>query len=153
MFLTAGDLVEVLTGKPWEASIRTLVFNPLGMIRSNFSVDDSQKDSDFALPYTERKGKLAKIPFRNITNIGPAGSINSSVNEMAHWVMVHINNGKYKDVQVINPVTLNDRHSAHMPTGATSTRPDISPADYGLGRFIDTYRGHQRVEHGGRALR
>lgn len=149
MFLTAGYLVEVLTGKPWEDSIRTLVFNPLGMTRSNFSVVDSQKDSDFALPYTERDGKLVKIPFRNITNIGPAGAINSSVNEMAHWVMVHINNGKYRDAQVINPVTLNDMHSAYMPTGATSTRPDISPEDYGLGWFIDTYRGHQRVEHGG----
>ena len=149
MFLTAGYLVEVLTGKPWEDSVRTLVFNPLGMTRSNFSVDDSKKDSDFALPYDEREGKLVKIPFRNITNIGPAGAINSSVNEMAHWVMVHINNGKYKDAQVINPVTLNDMHAAYMPTGATSTRADISPADYGLGWFIDTYRGHQRVEHGG----
>jgi CubicO group peptidase (beta-lactamase class C family) len=149
MFLTAGYLVEVLTGKPWEDSVRALVFNPLGMTRSNFSVDDSQKDSDFALPYTEREGKLIKMPFRNITNVGPAGAINSTANEMAHWVMVHINNGKYKDQQVVNPVTLNDMHSAYMPTGETSTRPDISPADYGLGWFIDTYRGHQRVEHGG----
>jgi len=149
MFLTAGYLVEVLTGKPWEDSVRTLVFNPLGMTRSNFSVDDSQKDSDFALPYAERDGKLVKVPFRNITNIGPAGAINSSANEMAHWVTVHINNGKYKDAQVINPATLNDMHAAYMPTGGTSIRPDISPADYGLGWFIDTYRGHQRVEHGG----
>jgi CubicO group peptidase (beta-lactamase class C family) len=149
MFLTAGYLVETLTGKPWEDSVRSLVFNPLGMTRSNFSVADSQKDSDFALPYDEREGKLVKIPFRNITTVGPAGSINSSANEMAHWVMVHINNGKYKDAQVVNPVTLNDMHAAYMPTGNTSTRPDISPADYGLGWFIDTYRGHQRVEHGG----
>jgi CubicO group peptidase (beta-lactamase class C family) len=149
MFLTAGFLVQTLTGKPWEDSVRALVFDPLGMTRSNFSVDDSQKDSDFALPYAEREGKLVKIPFRNITNIGPAGSINSSVNEMAHWVMVHINNGKYRDAQVVNPVTLNDMHAAYMPTGELSTRPDISPADYGLGWFIDSYRGHQRVEHGG----
>ncbi len=149
MFLTAGYLVEVLTGKPWEDSVRSLVFGPLGMTRSNFSVADSQKDSDFAVPYEERDGKIVKIPFRNITNIGPAGAINSSVNEMAHWLMVHINGGKYKSRQVVNPVTLNDMHSAHMPTGGTTTRPDISPADYGLGWFIDTYRGHQRVEHGG----
>ena len=149
MFLTAGYLVEVLTGKPWEDSVRSLVFGPLEMARSNFSVADSEKDADFALPYTERDGKLVKIPFRNITTVGPAGAINSSVNEMAHWVMVHINNGKYKDTQVVNPVTLNDMHAAYMPTGATSTRADISADDYGLGWFINTYRGHQRVEHGG----
>jgi CubicO group peptidase (beta-lactamase class C family) len=149
MFLTAGYLVETLTGKPWEDSVRSLVFKPLGMTRSNFSVDDSRKDSDFALPYAEREGKLVQIPFRNITNIGPAGSINSSVNEMAHWVTVHINHGKYEGAQIVNPATLDDMHSAYMPTGKTSTRPDISPADYGLAWFIDTYRGHQRVQHGG----
>jgi CubicO group peptidase (beta-lactamase class C family) len=149
MFLTAGYLVEVLTGKPWEDSVRSLVFGPLEMTRSNFSVADSQKDADFALPYGEREGKIVKIPFRNITNIGPAGAINSSVNEMAHWVMVHINGGKYKDRQVVNPTTLEDMHSAYMPTGGTSTRADISPSDYGLAWFIDTYRGHRRVEHGG----
>jgi CubicO group peptidase (beta-lactamase class C family) len=149
MFLTAGYLVEVLTGKPWEDSVRSLVFNPLEMARSNFSVTDSQKDADFALPYDEREGKLTQIPFRNISTIGPAGAINSSVNEMAHWVTVHINNGKYKDKQVVSPVTLNDMHAAYMPTGETSTRADISPDDYGLGWFINTYRGHQRVMHGG----
>jgi len=149
MFLTAGYLVETLTGKPWEDSVRMLVFNPLGMARSNFSVANSQKDSDFAEPYVERDGKLTKMPFRNITTMGPAGSINSSANEMAHWVMVHINDGKYRGRQVIDPATLNDMHSAYMPTGGTATRPDISPADYGLGWFIDSYRGHQRVDHGG----
>ena len=81
MFLTAGYLVEVLTEKKWEDAIRTNVFKPLGMERTNFSVEDSQKDEDFALPYRERKGTIEKIPFRNISNMGPAGSINSSVNE------------------------------------------------------------------------
>jgi hypothetical protein len=36
-----------------------------------------------------------------------------------------------------------------MPTGATPTRPEISPADYGLGWFVDNYRGHRRFHHGG----
>jgi hypothetical protein len=66
MFLTAGYLVEVLTDKKWEDAIRTHVFKPLGMGRTNFSVVDSQKDADFALPYREREGKIEKIPFRNI---------------------------------------------------------------------------------------
>jgi len=36
-----------------------------------------------------------------------------------------------------------------MPTGETPAIPEITPADYGLGWFIDTYRGHRRVHHGG----
>lgn len=149
MFLTAGYLVEVLTDKKWEDAIRSHVFEPLGMKRTNFSVEESQKDEDFALPYREREGKIEQIPFRNITNIGPAGSINSSVNEMSHWLLVHLNNGKFEGKQIIGPQTVEDMHLAHMPTGETPAIPEVTPSDYGLGWFVDTYRGHRRVYHGG----
>ncbi len=149
MFLTAGYLVEVLTDKKWEDAIRSHVFEPLGMRRTNFSVEDSQKDEDFAFPYREREGKIEQIPFRNITNIGPAGSINSSVNEMSHWLLVHLNGGKFEGNQIIGPQTVEDMHLAHMPTGETPAIPEVSPADYGLGWFVDSYRGHPRVHHGG----
>jgi hypothetical protein len=149
MFLTAGYLIEVLTGKKWEDAVRSHVFEPLGMKRSNFSVEDSQKDADFALPYREREGKIEKIPFRNISNIGPAGSINSCVNEMSHWLLVHLNGGKFEGKQIIDPQTLQDMHLAHMPTGETPAIPEVTPSDYGLGWFVDTYRGHPRVHHGG----
>lgn len=149
MFLTAGYLIEVMTGKKWEDAVRAQVLDRLEMKRTNFSVEDSQKDADFALPYREREGKLEKIPFRNITNIGPAGSINSSVNEMSRWVLVHLNNGKLKDKQIINAQTVEDMHLAHMPTGSTPAIPEVTPANYGMGWFVDSYRGHSRVHHGG----
>ncbi|MFQ5722068.1 MAG: serine hydrolase domain-containing protein, partial [Candidatus Aminicenantales bacterium] len=149
MFLTAGYLIEVITGQSWEEAVRNRVLNPLEMKRTNFSVLDSQKDTDYALPYREEKGKIEKIPFRNITNIGPAGSINSSAEEMSHWLIVHLNQGKYKGKSIIRTQTVEDMHLAYMPTGETPAIPEITPADYGLGWFIDTYRGHQRVHHGG----
>lgn len=149
MFLTAGYLVETLTGKIWEDSIRQLVFEPLGMSRSNFSVADSQKDADFAFPYGEKNGVLERIPFRDITNIGPAGSINSSVNDMSRWLLVHLNSGKLEGKPIIQPQTLEDMHLAHMPTGQTPTLAELSPASYGMGWFVDSYRGHGRVHHGG----
>lgn len=127
MFLTAGYLIEVITGQTWEEAVRSRVLNPLEMNRTNFSVLDSQKDSDLALPYREDEGKIEKIPFRNITNIGPAGSINSSVNEMSHWLIVHLNQGKYKGKSIILAQTIEDMHLAHMPTGGKN-RPGAGPA-------------------------
>jgi CubicO group peptidase (beta-lactamase class C family) len=149
MFLTAGYLTEVITGKTWEEAVRERILSPLGMKRTNFSVADMQKDADFALPYREEHHVVEKIPFRPITNLGPAGSINSSVNEMSHWVIAHLNEGKYGDTRIANAATIEDMHLAHMTTGGTITRPDISPSDYGMGWFVYTYRGHRRVEHGG----
>jgi CubicO group peptidase (beta-lactamase class C family) len=152
MFLTAGYLAEYVTGKSWEDNVRERIFIPLGMTHSNFSVIDSQQTGDFALPYRPDKvdpDKIIPIPFRDITNIGPAGSINSSVDDMAKWVAVHLSGGMAGDRQLIGANTLADLHAPHMIIDAPSERPEISQASYGMGWFVDTYRGHPRVEHGG----
>jgi len=149
MFLTAGYLLEVLTGKTWEEAIRELVLNPLEMKRTNFSVLDSQKDQDFAQPYAYRQKKIEKIPFRNITNMGPAGSINSSVREMSNWLVVHLNSGKFGEKQLLNPATMADLHLPYTPIAQTPTSTHLGYASYALGWFVDSYRGHPRVHHGG----
>jgi CubicO group peptidase (beta-lactamase class C family) len=149
MFLTAGYLTEVITGKTWEEAVRARILDLLGMKRTDFSVVDSQKDADFAEPYSKKDGKVQKIPFRPITNLAPAGSINSSVNEMARWVTVHLNGGKYGDKKLAEAPTVADMHLAHMVTGATSPEAEITGGEYGMGWFGDNYRGHRRVEHGG----
>lgn len=149
MYLTAGYLVEHVTGKSWEDNVRERVFVPLGMTNSNFSVLESQKSADFALPYRERDDKIEKIPFRDITMVGPAGSINSSVNDMAKWVKLHLGSGKVGDRQVLGAATLADLHTPRMPIGAPPERPEILPVGYALGWFVDVYRGHRRVHHGG----
>jgi CubicO group peptidase (beta-lactamase class C family) len=151
MYLTAGYLIERLTGTTWEQAVRARLFQPLGMTRSNFSVDDSQKDSDFAQPYRENDDQIELIPFRQIDLVGPAGSVNSSVNEMARWLLFNLNQGKAGDTQIINPGTLAEIQSPQMTTGATPNpeQPEFSPSTYGMGWSITTYRGHLRISHGG----
>lgn len=150
MFLTAGYLTEVVTGRSWEESVRSLLFEPLGMKRSNFSVHDSQKDADFAQPFEKRDGKVVRIPFRPLTLTGPAGSINSSVNEMTNWVVLHLNQGKAASGSAIaSPATIAEMHKPQMVMGVANPSPMISGGEYGLGWFTDTYRGHRRVYHGG----
>jgi CubicO group peptidase (beta-lactamase class C family) len=149
MFLTAGYLTEVITGETWEDSVRRRVLAPLGMTRTNFSVEESQRDPDHALPYRVVDKTIERIPFRNITTVGPAGSINSSAGEMSRWVTVHLNRGSFQGREILRPQTLEKMHSVHMAMGGTVVNPEISPSDYGLGWMIDTYRGRRRVRHGG----
>ena len=150
MFMTAGYLAGQLNGTSWEQAVRDKLFEPLGMTRSNFSVLDSQNDSDYSLPYRENeKYEIELIPFRNIDVIGPAGSVNSSVNEMSRWLLMNLGGGRSGDLQIINESTLNEIQSPQMTTGATPGDPNVSPGTYGLGWSLDTYRGHLRVSHGG----
>ncbi|MEE8525443.1 MAG: serine hydrolase [Thermoanaerobaculia bacterium] len=150
MYLTAGHLIEELTGGSWEDAIRGHLLDPLGMERTTFSVDASQADADHALPYRENDdGELERIPFRRIDLMGPAGSINSSVREMSRWLLFNLGGGQIDGKRLINSSTLADIHTPQMVTGRSSSRPDVSAAAYGLGWMIDTYRGHRRVHHGG----
>jgi CubicO group peptidase (beta-lactamase class C family) len=149
MYMTAGYLVERLTGQSWEDAVRARIFASLGMTGTNFSVRDSQKAADFASPYADRDDKVVGIPFRDISTIGPAGSINSNVADMARWLIVQTDKGKIDGKQVLSPAVLADIHTPHMTTGVPQERKEIMPAGYALGWGVDDYRGHRRVHHGG----
>jgi CubicO group peptidase (beta-lactamase class C family) len=149
MFVLAGYLVETIDGRTWEEAVRKRIFEPLGMTSSNFSVLASQKADDFARPYDEQEGKVRAIPFRDITNVGPAGSINSSVADMARWVAVHTHGGQLDGKSIVSPSVLAELHTPQMTTGQPSEKKEISAGAYALGWGGDTYRGHRRVHHGG----
>ncbi|MCC6230155.1 MAG: serine hydrolase [Phycisphaerales bacterium] len=151
MFLSAGWMAEKITGKSWEDNVRDRVFVPLGMNGSNFSVKDSQKTSDYSLAYDEREDKIVAIPFRDISTMGPAGSINSSVDDMAKWVIFQLSDGTHDGKVLLQKGTLADVHAARitLPGGGESGNKDVHGASYALGWFTDVFRGHRRVHHGG----
>jgi len=85
MFLTQGVIAERITGKSWEENIKERFFKPLGMTRSNGSIDELKKSSNAAIGYELKKDSLiSKMDYYHIAGISPAGSINSSVNEMSN---------------------------------------------------------------------
>jgi CubicO group peptidase (beta-lactamase class C family) len=150
MFMTAGYLAERISGTSWEDLVRTRIFQPLAMSRSNFSVIESARDADHAEPYEERDKKIEHMKFRDITNVGPAGAINSSVNEMARWVALHMSDGEWKGKRLIQQSSLEDLHTMRMPMGGpNAATPEIVPVGYALGWMVDIWRGHLRVRHGG----
>jgi len=149
MFLTAGYLVERVTGGTWEEAVKARVFEPLSMGNSNFSVVESQKSADFAHPCEWRDEKMRRVPFRDISQIGPAGSINSSIRDMARWAMVHLSKGEVGGVRVISENTIADLHQPQMLMPGTSEDPEIINIGYAMGWMVSAYRGHVMVEHGG----
>jgi len=149
MFMTAGYLVGKAAGSSWEDVVRTRIFEPLGMTNSNFSVTTSQTSSDFALPYGMEDEKAVLIPFRNIDEIGPAGSINSSVSEMINWVRIQLRDGKLGDTEVIPSEVIDETHAPQMVISGRRSSIEYFHNLYGLGWFIQPYRGHMRIHHGG----
>ncbi|HTS30974.1 MAG TPA: serine hydrolase [Bryobacteraceae bacterium] len=145
MFMTAGYLAAHLSDMSWEAHVRKAIFEPLGMSKSNFSVTDSQKSDDYSLPYSVAKEEIVEIPFRNIDQIGPAGSINSNVEDMARYVMMHMARGK----GVLSARNANQMQSPQMSIAGPGTDKELGAQSYGMGFFLTSYRGHYLVHHGG----
>jgi len=149
MFMTAGYMVGKITGMDWERFVRNRIFVPLGMNNSNFSVNDSQKASDFALPYMEKDDKIIEIPFRNIDTVGPAGSINSNVTDMASWLYLNLHKGKFGEKQIISEASLKEIHSPQMISSKSYKYDETFYSTYGMGWGITAYRGHLKLQHGG----
>lgn len=153
MFLVQGVVTEKITGKTWEQNVREKIFQPLNMTRSNFSVADMAKDADASLGYDVKNDSIIKkVDYYNIDAMGPAGSINSSVNEMANWVITWINDGRFQGNEVLSYTYVKDAISGQMVIGGGypgKDNPDIHFSNYGLGWAMASYRGHYRVEHGG----
>ncbi|MEM5774156.1 MAG: serine hydrolase, partial [Anaerolineaceae bacterium] len=152
MFLTAGMLVEKISGMSWEDFTQKEIFDRLGMSRSNASVDKSQESDNFSYPHQEVKGEMSRIPFRNIDMIGPAGSINSCLNDMTKWVRLHLN-GSVDGNELVSKAQLKELHSPAMvmPEAFMGLEEfkEISQGNYALGWFVHYYRGHKLIHHGG----
>ena len=149
MFMTAGLLIERVAGASWEDFTRQRIFEPLAMSRSNFSVVDSQKTDDFALPYHLVGEEVKAVPFRNIDAMGPAGSINSSVEELIRYVQFHIDKGKVGEIQRLSTGNAEAMQSPQMVTPGSPPFEELGHSSYGLGLSVASYRGHKLVEHGG----
>lgn len=153
MFLAQGVIAERITGKSWEENIKERFFKPLGMTRSNVSIEELEKSSNAAFGYELKKDSIiSKMDYYHIAGMSPAGSINSSVNEMSNWLITWINKGKFNDEQILPEAYINEAISSQMVvSGALPDKdfPDMHFSNYGYGWFLSSYKGHYLVQHGG----
>ncbi len=153
MFLVQGVITEHITGKSWEENIKDRFFKPLGMTRSNVSIKELEKSSNAAIGYKLKNDSIiTRMDYYHIAGMSPAGSINSSVNEMSNWLITWINKGKFKDQQIIPEPYIDEAISSQMVVGGglpDTEFPDMHLSNYGYAWFLSSYRGHYRVQHGG----
>ena len=155
MFVTAGYLIEHVTDQTWETFVTERILKPLGMNASTLSPQDSQQTDDYSLPYREEKEEMRKIPFYDQWQItGPAGGINSNLEDISKWLLFHLNQGKHGETQLLTAAQLAQNHTPHtvMPAGSTTPfgkHPEIANWSYGMGWMVGSYKGHCIVQHGG----
>lgn len=149
MYLVAGVLAEEISGQSWEDVVRQRLFNPIGMTEAGFSVDQMQRQPNFASPYSGGRRSIESMDFRRIDAIGPAGSINASIQDMARWVQFNLGDGTVDGQRVISTSALRAMHRPHVVITGQTGLEEAPYLMYGLGWFVEPYRGHRMIHHGG----
>ncbi|MDH3492302.1 MAG: beta-lactamase family protein, partial [Acidobacteriota bacterium] len=145
MFTAAGEIVSEVSGMPWERFVPQRVFAPLGMNNSTMSVSEMQKSSDYSFGYIHNfdTKETRKLPTRNIDAVAPAGSINSSANDMAKWIKFILSGGKIGDQRFLSAESFAEWIKPQM-----KITPD-GKVSYGLGWFVQEWKDKKVIQHGG----
>ena len=153
MFLAAGQIVPTAAGQSWDDFVRRHIFTPLGMTATNTSVAQLPAGGDVATPHEHFQGVLRAISWRNVDNVGPAGSINSNAIDMAQWIRLQLGNGVYRGQRLVSEAAVKEMRSPQTVIPLDSITERLRPSThflaYGLGWALADYRGRKLVSHGG----
>jgi CubicO group peptidase (beta-lactamase class C family) len=132
MFLAAGQLIPRLIGTSWDDYVITSLFELLDMDRTTTRLADIENESNVAQPHLlDYAGNPLPIKYRNIENVGPAGSILSTARSMGNWVRMLTDGGTFNGQPLLKPATLAFIVRSQTPVDATGPggQPLSPPAE------------------------
>lgn len=146
-FALLGLIIEKLSGEPYEDYIKKNILEPLEMTRSTFTRTEFEKDGDTMTAYfTDKEKKFRETihPFDKL--IYAAGGLLSSVNELGNYLIMCMNNGKFKDKQIIKPIAQKQWWKPQIETMTGF----YGKQHYALGwSTVEDFFGETIVQHGG----
>ncbi|MCF8304370.1 MAG: serine hydrolase [Bacteroidales bacterium] len=153
MFMAAGEVIEAVTGKSYEDYIAEEFLEPLSMNRTVPSISQMKKMDNTATAHTDKEGEVITIPFLNWDNVGAAGLLNSSVQDMTQWIKLQLNRGTLSGKEYFSKEANHEMWRAHMVQEVNAGSKNLWPTThfkaYGLGWGMNDYYGKKVVGHGG----
>src|SRR5215472_9957441 len=136
----AAYMVQRVSGQPFDDYVDEHFFKPLNMTRATFR----QPLPEALKPYMSAGYNLGSgkpKPFEWV-EVAPAGSLSASSESMAHWMIMHLQNGRYGDAQILKPETAIQMHARQegWPAGMDAMC---------LGFYEQNLNGHRVISHGG----
>lgn len=148
MYTLAGEIVGAVTGQSWDDFMAERFFEPMGMGRTNTSIDNLHPDGNAAWPHQYIKGEVVSIDRRNWDIASPAGGVNSTPVDMAKWMLMQLGTpGNYMGETIISERTLLDIQTPQVSRNIGSVESPLQ--GYGYGFNITDYNGYRLLAHGG----
>lgn len=183
MYAVAGKVIEAASASTWSEFVRERLLKPLGMSRSATSPYEfwdarhiaaaffgsapadgygieQVRDRNVAMPHAwNSDGQVVVMPWQSYDSAAAAGSLVSSVAEMANWLVMHLNEGSFSGRAILKPDTVRELHAlqnarvaAQPPFDSDQFPLSAGSCHYAMGWFRALYSGHIHLSHGGGML-
>ncbi|GJJ78219.1 hypothetical protein EMPS_10578 [Entomortierella parvispora] len=157
MYCVAAEAAARIAGVPFEQLLQDKLFQPIGMQSTGMLVTDMVSRPNHALPYTTKsfealqRGETCPVPLKHYPiPTPPSGEMYSNVIDLAKWANVMLHGGQLNGVQVLHKETVEKVTTPWITQKTLPPRDTASSLSaYGLGWFIEQYKGHHTVLHGG----
>lgn len=130
-FILLGYLIEKITNQSYEEYCQENIFMPLNMINTGFNHEEFDR-SKLATPYAKLSGFYVPLKHFDFNFLFPAGGIRTTVEDLSHFLIAHMDGGVYNDVRILNESTVDLMHTHQYPNS------DWKGYKFGLGWAIWT---------------
>jgi beta-lactamase class C len=149
-YSVVAEAIRSATGKSYEAGMIERVFGPLNMKDASIDYFSMVTNANIAQPHMPRKGGWRKVSINNTYyNVSPAGGVNASISDMAHWMIALLGNRE----DVISKQTLQTTYTPVIEAPSKNRNygrmQRLRDSYYGLGWRILHYPNDTLVYHGG----
>lgn len=155
MYAVAGEVIRAVSGKHWADFVTEEIVVPLEMTNTVARASDMVKVPNRATPYVSvPEHGILKAPYDLSDQIGAAGMIYTSLEDVTHYMLMLENGGTYKDKTLVSPETFAFLFEPHtlIPKGPFYPTQQLTKPhwrSYGLGWFQHDYRGEKLDFHTG----
>lgn len=159
LYLVAGEVIYAVSGMSWEDFIKTRILDKIGMKESIDRISQFSRQSNIAVSNIPFEGKIIAnpgFPGNELTNASnPAGGIASNAIDMSKWLLTQLDSGRAPNgIRLFKPITTQALWNMVTPIPIAKAPPLLQPEQkhffgYGLGFFLQDYRGYKMVWHTG----
>jgi CubicO group peptidase (beta-lactamase class C family) len=140
-----GLIVEVASGESYSAYVKNHIFNPLGMSHSYAFKPDAERDG-LAIGHRYWFSRTFPSPNQPVATASlPSGQLISCAEDMAYYLIAHLNGGRYGEVQILSEAGINEMHRGvkELKMG------NVAGGFYGMGWFDIDIDHTKTYSHGG----
>ena len=138
----AGYIVQRVSGQPFDEYVEQHIFQPLNMPHSSFRQPlPANLAPLMSQGYQLGSGDAKGFEF---INVPPAGSLSASADDITHFMIAHLQQGRYGSGQILQPATVEQMHARQSQTWSNPALNGMA-----LGFYEETRNGHRIIGHGG----